>query len=128
MMRKEPTIPVEELDERVRKLNGLFPLSPCWRLVQAKKDHEDAFGFEIKRGEWYYKRDVAYFDAIKYSLASMEQVVEGLFCQNPALEKIAEHLQRTALLGWTQRLDKEVDPPCTLNSSGRKARPPESAP
>jgi len=50
------TMPVEELDAEVEKLNGLFPESFGWRQVRARKEHRDAHGVKIEPDQWYYQR------------------------------------------------------------------------
>lgn len=86
----------DELQAYVKLLNTLYYPSDEWRLVRARKDHDDLFGDQISEGEFYYKREygAAWDDVIKVSRRSMDALMYCLFCGNLELERLTKDLER----------------------------------
>ena len=83
----------EELQTYVELLNTLYPWLSEWRLVQARKDHNDEFGDSVHKDEFYYKRDFPW-DAIKVSRRSMKALVFCLFDGNPGLKRLTKEFRQ----------------------------------
>jgi hypothetical protein len=86
------TMSIEELDERVEELNGLFPEWSAWRQVRARKEHQDENGVEIEAGDWYYQRDRG-FCVVRYSMTSMGQLILTLLTGNPLLKGVSKKVR-----------------------------------
>ena len=86
---------IEELDERVEELNGLFTGSSDWCRVRAAKDYRDEHNVKIKRGDWYYKRTCGMIDPqpFRYSMPSMERFVRAVFANNPLLSEVSRKVR-----------------------------------
>ncbi len=81
----------EELQTYVELLNTLYPWLSEWRLVRARKDHDDEFGDSVRKDEFYYKRSLGSpWDALKVSRRSMEALVSCLFDGNPGLQRLTK--------------------------------------
>jgi len=83
----------KELEALVEKLNAFAsPVCP-WRLIRARKDHEDFFGERIKEFDDYYRFQGAVFhDTVKLSRLSMARLCFVLFQSTIALRPIADYL------------------------------------
>lgn len=84
-----------EFNVDVKRLNALIRRdSSQWQYTQARKDHEDFFGVEIKIGESYFKRQygAAYDDVLKLSRLSMERLLFAVFAGNSHLEYSSDQL------------------------------------
>lgn len=81
----------EGLHGMVEKLNAFTSTMFPWRLVQARKQHEDIFGETIKDREMYFKIEAgqAFDNVIKVSQGSMDKLVFVLFRTSPMLEDLA---------------------------------------
>jgi hypothetical protein len=75
----------------LQRLNALTPVWQ-WCSTGARKDHEDIFGVEIKRGEIYFKKQVgpAFGSVEKLSRVSMEKLLYLFVDQMPMVERIAD--------------------------------------
>src|SRR2546423_661095 len=83
-----------EFASAVKQLNALCDASRPFQSTQANKDHRDAFGDTIERGESYFKREFGggFGNDVKLSAASMERLCSALFFGNQQLVAIAEKL------------------------------------
>ena len=83
----------EALAEKVRLLNALGNEVRGWRLVCARKDHEDWFGDKINCGDYYYKfEQLPYYGDHKLSFLSMARLCWILFDTADLLEPLASEL------------------------------------
>ena len=81
----------EQLETYVELLNTLYPWLSEWRLVRARKNHNDEFGDSVPKDEFYYKRSHGVpRDDQKLSRRSMDSLVLCLFNGNPGLVRLTK--------------------------------------
>jgi len=82
----------KQLHELVEKLNAIGSSFNEWRLTKARKHHEDEFGDEIEKDQFYFKKQYgeAFDEVLKLSRASMEMLLFCLFSGNFAFESMCE--------------------------------------
>lgn len=96
-----------------KRLTALQGQWPAWEAPEARKEHEDAFGVTIKRGETYFKKQVGspFADPVKLSRSSMEKLLYIFVATSPQMEAMADLLiqeQEAHLRAVMERVSRKL--------------------
>lgn len=78
----------------LKRLSALHGKWQAWEMPEANKEHEDAFGVTIKRGETYFRKQTGpgFASVVKLSRSSMEKLLYVFVATSPQVEAIADVL------------------------------------